>query len=60
MTVGRLATATGIPVRTLQRRLDNPDDFRAAELAVIATELGVDLELLTAPYVAAADAGVAS
>ena len=48
--VGRLAAATGISGKTLQRRLVDPNQFRLGELAQIATALDVPTRRLVDPW----------
>lgn len=48
--VGRLAAATDLSSKTLQRRLDDPDQFRLGEIRQIATALEVPPSDLVAPW----------
>lgn len=51
MSEGRLAAASGFTTKTLQRRLDDPGEFRLVEIARIATALDVNTGDLLAPWV---------
>lgn len=57
--MGRLAAATGFTKKTLQRRLDDPEQFRLAEIEKIATALEVTPGAVLAKWLEASDEAVA-
>lgn len=48
LSISRLSEESGIPDKTLRRRLKVPDKFTLAELSAIANVIGADLEDLVA------------